>query len=410
MVPFECDLCIFRKLKGHSPREGDPVAGLLLGCIRRMNLDAFWSSASSTVNGNRDKLALGIRLSRMIGLDGPLVHDGPLPSFDHCGYEVAAQMLLYSKRPGKHSKSHLQFETIRKLRTSYSNQVRASPQANAESMSLGDIKGNYQRLTNDPCGSFWFYRFMKGMKSRMGQEWRPNKGMSSKLLLRVLQDVEFRIAGAASVRELNRWVVFHTYAVVCYVLSLRGREGLLLDLEGLHRHWGAGDGTYVVVTLQGTIKGETNDRDHLLPCVPVTSSGVDVKASLERLMALKATKGFTDGPAISDVEGRAYTTKDMTDSLLETLEDLFDTDRGLFPADAVSKDFIRDRYQAFRSFRRSSDTRAAEMNVGSTDTDIVNRWQLVEGAKGRRAAMPMRLHYTQIDIILKPFLRYTWAM
>ena len=57
-----------------------------------------------------------------------------------------------------------------------------------------------------------------------------------------------------------------------------------------------------------------------------------------------------------------------------------------------------------------SDTRAAEMNVGPADTDIVNRWQLVEGAKGRRVAMPMRLHYTQIDIILKPFLRYTWLM
>jgi hypothetical protein len=251
---------------------------------------------------------------------------------------------------------------------------------------------------------------MKGMKSRMGQEWRPNKGMSTKLYLKVLEDVEFRIVGAASSRELNRWIVFHAYAVTCYVLSLRGKEGLLLDLEGLHRHWGSGDGTYVVVTLQGTIKGESNDRDHLLPCVPVTSSGVDVKASLERLMAFKTTKGFSDGPAISDIGGRAYSTKDMTDSLLEILEDLFDSDRGLFPVDITSKEMMRERYQAFRSFRRTSDTRAAEMNVGSTDTDIVNRWQMVEGAQGRRAAMPMRLHYTQIDIILKPFLRYTWLM
>jgi hypothetical protein len=410
MVPFECDLCIFRKLTGRGSRAGDPIDALLEGCIRRMNLDAFWSSAASTVNGNRDKLVVGIRLSRLVGLDGPYIHEGPLPSHDHCGYEVAIQMLLYSKRPGKHSKTHLQFETIRKLRTSYSNQIRASPQSNAQSMSLGDIKGNYQRLTNDPCGSFWFYRFMKGMKSRMGQEWRPNKGMSTKLYLKVLEDVELRIVGAASSRELNRWIVFHSYAVTCYVLSLRGKEGLLLDLEGLHRHWGSGDGTYVVVTLQGTIKGETNDRDHLLPCVPVTSSGVQVKASLERLMAFKTTKGFADGPAVSDVGGRAYSTKDMTDSLLEILEDLFESDRGLFPADITSKEIMRERYQAFRTFRRTSDTRAAEMNVGSTDTDIVNRWQMVEGAQGRRAAMPMRLHYTQIDIILKPFLRYTWLM
>jgi hypothetical protein len=127
-------------------------------------------------------------------------------------------------------------------------------------------------------------------------------------------------------------------------------------------------------------------------------------------MALKATKGFTDGPAISDIDGRSYSTKDMTDSLVEILEDVFDTDRGLFPADVVSKEFIRDRYQAFRTFRRTADTRTAEMNVSTTDTDIVNRWRLMEGAQGRKADMPMRVHYTQIDIVLKSFLRYTWAL
>ncbi len=178
MVPFECDLCIFRKLSGRSPRSQEPVDDLLLGCIRRINLDAFWSSATSTVHGNRDKLAMGIKPSSLVGLEGPYTHQGPLPGHDHCGYEVAIQMLLYSKRSGNHCKTHLQYETIRKLRTVYSNHCRATPQSNAEVSSLGDIKGNYQRISNDPCGSFWFYRFMKGMKSRMCHDWKPNKGMS----------------------------------------------------------------------------------------------------------------------------------------------------------------------------------------------------------------------------------------
>ena len=78
--------------------------------------------------------------------------------------------------------------------------------------------------------------------------------------------------------------------------------------------------------------------------------------------------------------------------------------------DIMTKETLRSRYQAFRTFRRTSDTRAAEMDIGATDTDIVNRWQLVERAQGRRAAMPMRLHYTQIELILKPFLRYTRQM
>jgi hypothetical protein len=117
-----------------------------------------------------------------------------------------------------------------------------------------------------------------------------------------------------------------------------------------------------------------------------------------------------DGPAISDEKGRSYSTKDMTGSLLEILEDLFDSDRHLFPPDITSKEILRDRYQAFRTFRKTSDTRAAEMEVSSSDVDIVNRWESVEKAQGRRAAMPMRLHYLQFDLCLKPFLRYTGSM
>ena len=57
---------------------------------------------------------------------------------------------------------------------------------------------------------------------------------------------------------------------------------------------------------------------------------------------------------------------------LEILEDLFDGERSLFPPDITSKDLVRERYQAFRSFRRTSDTRAAEMDDSSLDIDIVN--------------------------------------
>jgi hypothetical protein len=215
--------------------------------------------------------------------------------------------------------------------------------------------------------------------------------MSPNLLLRVLEEANLRINGAVSPRELNRWIVFHTYGVISYVLSLRGKEGLLLDLEGLHHYWEPGDGSYLVITLQGTKKGESNDRDHLLPCVKVTTSGIDVQALLARLMAHKTSMDVIDGP-------RSYSTKDMTGSLLEILEDLFDTDRQLFPPNITSKEILRERYQAFRSFQKTSDTRAAEMEVSPSDV------------LGRRAAMPMRLHYLQFDLCLKPFLRYTGSM
>jgi hypothetical protein len=42
MTHFECDTCIFRKLRdGDFPDHSRPSDKLLLACIRRVNLDAF---------------------------------------------------------------------------------------------------------------------------------------------------------------------------------------------------------------------------------------------------------------------------------------------------------------------------------------------------------------------------------
>jgi hypothetical protein len=58
LVPFECNLCIFRKLQRYDPLSTLEQDRLLLACIQRITLDAFWSRASSTVAGNRDKASL----------------------------------------------------------------------------------------------------------------------------------------------------------------------------------------------------------------------------------------------------------------------------------------------------------------------------------------------------------------
>jgi hypothetical protein len=415
LVPFECDLCIFRKLtKTEFLNPRNPQHSLLMSCTRRLNLDAFWSRSTATVQGQRDKLKQGLALSRLVGLEGPYANEGPYPSFDHVGYEVAVQMLLMSRRKGLHSPTHLQFDTIRKLRTVYGNHLRASPQANRVTLSLGDQKGRYTRFTYDKCASLWFYRFIEGCQHRMGQIWRPNQALSTDLLLEVLRQVKDRIESSQTGSDENRWTVLHTLIVTTYVLSLRGPEGFLLDLSGLRRfrektHSDKGK-EYVIVTLRGRIKGEHNQREHQLPSSPITSSGIDVKKSIDDLLRLKKSQGRISGPAISDEAGIIFGARAMDDALHEILEDLFVTKRSLFPATIEDVEELRKRYQVFRSFRRSSDTRALDQRVAETDIDIVNRWASVEKAKGRRPGQAMRNYYADVTLLILPFLRYTWAM
>jgi hypothetical protein len=410
MVPFECDLCIFRKLRKTSPDSAQPDDPLLMACIRRMNLDAFWSRATPTVNGNQDRLLFGIKMSWAAGLQGPYFHYGPMPSYDHCGYEVAIQMLLHSRHPGRYSRDRVQLDTIRKLRTCHGNQVRASPQANKQTLSLGDQKGCYQRFSADLAASFWFYRVFDGCRIRMGQDWRPNQAMSQDLLHKVQKVAGLWIEDAVTTRDHNCWIVFQAYVVVTYVVSLRGSEGLLLDLVGLICQWEKGDGSCVVIALLGKIKGEHHERCHLLPSVLVTQSGVKVAESLERLIATKRGNGFEDGPAISDEKGEAYSSRAIVDCLHKILEDLFDEKPTIFPQNIGDKEELKKRFQAFRTFRRTSDTQAVEMKVAQDDIDVVNRWKSTEKAKGVRPSRPMRQHYADMSLLLKPFIRYTWAM
>jgi hypothetical protein len=244
----------------------------------------------------------------------------------------------------------------------------------------------------------------------MGQDWRPNKAIPVELLLLALDLANLKCLESVSLLEKNRWIVFHAYVTVCYVISLRGCEGFLLDLSGLHWRFAAGGNKYVVIELLGKIKGESGDRAHLLSTVAVTSSGIDVRLSLKRLMDFKRAQGFIDGPAISDLRGNILSHRSLNEGVLELLEELFETHQELFPASIVDKEVLRKRVQVYQTLRRTSDTRALEQKVAQSDIDVVNRWKALVRADGIRPHRAMRQHYAELELLLGPFLRYTWAM
>jgi hypothetical protein len=155
-------------------------------------------------------------------------------------------------------------------------------------------------------------------------------------------------------------------------------------LSGLNRKWSVGGDDYVVIALLGKIKGESGDRAHLLPCVPKTSSVIKVREKLKQLLDFKKSIGQVTGPAISDIRGKIYSSRLLNDAFLESLKDLFDTHRELFPASIEDKETLRKRIQAYRTFRQTSDSIAIDEGVDQTDIDVVNRWQAVEKAKGSR--------------------------
>jgi hypothetical protein len=201
----------------------------------------------------------------------------------------------------------------------------------------------------------------------MGQDWRPNKALSIEMLLLLLESTQLKILEAVTVSNKNRWICFHAYVVTCYTCSIRGCKGFLLDLDGLNQKSAAVGDKYVVVALLGKIKGETSDRDHLLPCVPVTLLGIKVRALVQRLIDFKRSRGFVNGPAISDMNGHVFSHPALNDSLLEVLEELFESQQELSPPSIPDRETLCQRVQVYRTLRQTLDTHILNMKVGTSD-------------------------------------------
>lgn len=411
MAPVECDLCVFRKLKHRDPHPASSSDDLTLSCIRRANLDVMWSRATSTVNNNRRKVDETLNICESLGIDSPFTHYNVMPGWDHAGYSVAIAILMKSRKPGKHDSRYQQYDTVRQLRSSYSNFVRAAPTNSGHTLAVGRTDGVYDRLNYDVCSSLWFEKFMQGMKNRMGQVWLPNKGMSHALWMKFIDALEDKIVVLDDKENEegfdDGWFTFYIYVITSTLLSLRGSEGLLLSIDGITEHWSRGKGEYLVISLFGKVKGESGEHNHLIPCCEETKSGIKVREAFSSFIEHKKELGVTLGPAICDSTGKILRVSELDEFLHTTLIEIFDYSSSLFPPDIKTHDDIKKHYQCFRTFRRTSDSYAKERNVRDSDIMVVNRWKAIENAGGKRPHRPMAQHYLQYETLVSPFLRYT---
>ena len=121
MVPFQCDICIFRLLFKRNPTQtrGDYES---ITVIRRMNLlDDMWAREPSTNENNLRRIVKLISTCEVAGIQPNMPTLGPFQFEDNFGYFIAFSMLIHSMRYGRHDASYTQFATIKKQRSAYSN-------------------------------------------------------------------------------------------------------------------------------------------------------------------------------------------------------------------------------------------------------------------------------------------------
>ena len=244
----------------------------------------------------------------------------------------------------------------------------------------------------------------------MGQDIRSQLGISIEVLKETMNQLEQMKQEASEQEQSDK--VAETLALVhlLFTGSLRGNEVLLLDLHGLRTHINKGktnkNHPHVVAPLLGRFKGEDGERYHMLLIASVTHSGLNTRKYLEQLIELRTRQGYFKGPAFCKNNGSPADLSDCEPYLYDALLRVQTRCENVIGEEVE----VTEVYGFSRSFRRGSTTRAKEAGISESLVDEINRWSKVERAQGKRPALPLRDHYTEVVQLLERRIRYSAAL
>ena len=123
-IPYQCELCHFRNLEHRNPTSRDEF---YMKCLRRANLDAMAGKAESTINGHRNRTLEMVRYSEMINNTPTLEPRGPFPLEDQVGMGLMVDILTKLVVAEGRNAKHVQPDTLRQLRATYTKNWESSP-------------------------------------------------------------------------------------------------------------------------------------------------------------------------------------------------------------------------------------------------------------------------------------------
>jgi hypothetical protein len=241
----------------------------------------------------------------------------------------------------------------------------------------------------------------------MGQDVRKDWAITIEAMGALMRELEREWAIVSQWQDRHIVAAAGAYALVAFGGSFRGNEVFLTDLFGLRKYLvELKDKEFVMVPLLGRFKGEQHARYHLQPLAATTTSGLQIKLWLTRLVAVMEEAGHHQGPAFGDAKGQILSSRILEGALMERLQTVKERQPGVIPTDV-------DCYEDFGispSFRRGATSSARARGVSEKLIDLINRWRKFEGAKGRRPALAMQDHYSAIEILIPELVKFSRAL
>ena len=355
-------------------------------------------------------LKKGRKLSSELGLEPVNFRLGPWPVGDAQGMQIAIEMLRASQQQGRNSADYVQFESIRKLRSSYFNLYESGPDGCKKTLAMKGGNAKALALTSSPTDSKLFQMFAKGCESRMGKLVMQELALPFEALCDILLDMKSELLSGEISPERKRLLIMGGASFVAlFAGALRGGEVLMAEssefVKLIHKGKVHPEFPHVVVPLMGRFKNETGERNVLLAFVNVTKAGLPVRWWLELLarVLVMERKHKVVGPAFCNEDGTVLERYKLNELLHEGLEKVQLTKPHIL--DPSIK--VEERMSIHRSFRRGATTRATEQGLPEPLLNLNNRWRKVQQKKGALPSLPMSQLYLEISQALGSKLAFS---
>lgn len=427
VIPFQCETCWIRNLEGRDPEPG--LDDLYVSHIRRANLDAMAGKSKNTIAGHRRNVKRMLRDAMEIRKTPTTLSRGPFPLEDRVGMSLAIDELHYSITGVGRINDHVQFDTIRKLRGTFSKMWESPPRGVLEGASFAKGTGRV-RPTDCPAQSEFFREFSSGCEYRMGYETMADHGVSIRAIVHVLDFIRRDAETAELVGEQTEanelWKIG---AFICIVTSgsLRGYEGFFTDLAGLIENLHKGrEGVvpdnatkkllteedclnlpHVCLCLLGDFKGEGGTNYHMMNLANESTSGLQVRWWIEQLVGVCKAEGRSSGPAFATPEGRLASMGDYNSVFKSYLKEVqSSTMLNLIP----EENNVDAMYNLNRTPRKTALTRAKRAQLDKSLQDEMNRWRTVDNSKGKKVRFNMNDHYSEACLLMPRTWMYVYAL
>jgi hypothetical protein len=410
MCIFQCDGCHFLNMQGRLPILRNIADELLLSCIRRANLDAFWSRERSTVAQNRREGLRYTTICETLGLNADDAYPprGPFKLGDEVGMKLACCMLVRSLNAGKNART-IQFDTMRKLRSHISNYSHACPGGSGATFVGED--SNASTLSHAVTNSPWFRRFIRGCHRRMGDVWLPDRPLVITELQAALTLLEEDWNGLQN-DMVGRGQVGLTACLIIagFFAALRGEEIVRVDAGAMIKHWDESfnfkEAPHVPLMLVGRFKREIGEKVFTQPLAHVSASGVTIMIWFWRTLGLLQSNGRASGPMFKNEKNKRASVAELDVLLHAVLVRVQQRWPNIIP-DHVK---VQEEYSSLRSFRRGATAEAQNAGIPEEIITANNRWRKHCRSRGSLPSMSMMERYTDAKANVKALIRFSGGL